>query len=390
LLLQPLRSERGYLGGYLTVKNLWRHCMAESELFRDADFMLAFLRSYFYEDLGLVATLLDPTTSGLESGVAIGHYIADRFNALIRESFRPAAEAFEERVSRLKPGNGAFVSGDLSPAILTHPTLAEKGRERYEAVFHELATEPADPELKALAHMDQWMLAQRETMCLASVPATLRISKKRRVGVFLEGIPMYSGPGLDHVEPGEADGTLQLFVSPTFGYLALVASVGGRIAHLAFLGDVDEDVHKQFLGYNVDRDAVINVSRQSRKTIEELLERGRQRDMGPMWRKELLSLADSIYGHLATVNVAPDRRKATRAAMSETGFWQMLFRDQDLVRSLALLGLASSVGAFDQLQEVFRDHALDYDTAVARLAQAQAASGFPLMGYGGDQNLGFV
>lgn len=62
LLMQPFGSEGGgYLPGYLMVKNLWVHSFyaLHCSHFLDTDFYLQFIRSFFYDDWELVASLLD-------------------------------------------------------------------------------------------------------------------------------------------------------------------------------------------------------------------------------------------------------------------------------------------------------------------------------------------
>src|SRR5512140_1897925 len=61
LLVQPLScAHGGYFPGYLTVKSLWAGCTHKDERFFDPDFFLTFLRSFVYDDMSLVAKLLDP------------------------------------------------------------------------------------------------------------------------------------------------------------------------------------------------------------------------------------------------------------------------------------------------------------------------------------------
>lgn len=62
VLVQPLASAAGgYLPGYLAVKHMWRRLYRQDiRLYGESDLALAYMRSYFYEDLPFAMTLLAP------------------------------------------------------------------------------------------------------------------------------------------------------------------------------------------------------------------------------------------------------------------------------------------------------------------------------------------
>lgn len=121
LLVQPLRSQAGgYLPGYLTVKNV-RHGLfhqTKSERLLDPDFYMMYLRSFFYEDFGLVATLLDPDTwtnpwqaGPTDSVQSLSIYFQRRFAELAKWTSDAELGRFEEAaVSRQTPMEGGLSS----------------------------------------------------------------------------------------------------------------------------------------------------------------------------------------------------------------------------------------------------------------------------------------
>ncbi|MEP6729372.1 MAG: hypothetical protein ABJE10_01985 [bacterium] len=391
LLVQPLDVDAGgYLAGYLTLKQFWPQACDRSDLFEDADFFFAFMKSWFYDDYGLVATLLDPGTVMIDSGNAIAGYLHQRFNDFLAADLAPIAREFERGEERSTPSGNSFTEREFDRPLLTDEEIARAGRERHQALVSELTDDNPDPALQALSHMDAWTLAQRETMCLASVPARIETNSKNRVTVYLEEVPMLGGPGVDGGVPGNEDGTLQIFFSPTFGYVALVASIGDRIAFLHFLGDLDEEIQKQFLGYNVDSQAIIDIGRRSREAVANVLDDANHGHKVDNWRESLAKRVEALYAAGATLAVDAGQGDAVREAMRRTGVWKIVGRNADLVRALALVGLAGSVGALSRSEELFATHGLDHDASMQRLMELGERTGMRLVSRAGKLFVGNV
>ncbi len=108
LYVQPLSAEGGgYLLGYLFVKNLMYLLQNQSNSHKlfDSDFYMTFLRSFIYEDYGLVAMLLDkekqlnPFTMDKQEPVqATFQYLVDRFTQLQKFTTDKILAQFENAV----------------------------------------------------------------------------------------------------------------------------------------------------------------------------------------------------------------------------------------------------------------------------------------------------
>lgn len=382
ILVKPLKgvTDGGYLSGYLGIKGLWWHACARDALFEDADFFFTFLRNYFYEDQGLVSVLLDPGTANLSAGDAIVEHIVARYNTLLSADLSDAAHELERFIAPLKSGDGTLKEIESPPPLLTPEAQARSGKTRYDELYRSIRAEgQADTNIGAVARMHAWTLAQRECMCLASTPVELHISQEHRVGIFIDGVPVYGGPGVGNAKPGSASGKLQLFFSPSYGYVVFVASVDGHAVFVNFLGNVDEKVREQFLGYMLDRDLAVDFYEESRSTLERILAKGSHSGIVDIWRDTLDKAVEDLYGQVSMIQAQPGRAAEIRATMATAGFWDLLDHDGAAIRGLALLGLIQSVGAMDDARELFAASGLSYDETIEHLAATERRTGFPLV-----------
>src|SRR5277367_673352 len=81
----PLAYEGGgYLPGYLSVRSLWLEAAARhSRLLNETDLALMYIRSFFFDDAGLVARLLDPSTRGSASATTIANHFSERVASFV-------------------------------------------------------------------------------------------------------------------------------------------------------------------------------------------------------------------------------------------------------------------------------------------------------------------
>ncbi len=131
LLVHPLdTSDGGYLAGYLFVKKLRRHLLARSNRFRDADFFLCYLRSYFYEDLGFVDTLFDSSAHDTTAHARLFDHFQQRLHRLLdEENLEPHLQVFENHVLRNRTLSvGAEGSGARQGILLTESEIDRGSR----------------------------------------------------------------------------------------------------------------------------------------------------------------------------------------------------------------------------------------------------------------------
>jgi hypothetical protein len=126
LLTTPLSEAKGgYSLGYFLVRSLQRRALAISERFNDSDFFLTYLRSFFYDDLGFTAVLLDPHTHGIASANAIISYFKGRLNQCLASELTDETQLIEW----IKMAEESSENLSLSiPSLLTEEQAAKLGQ----------------------------------------------------------------------------------------------------------------------------------------------------------------------------------------------------------------------------------------------------------------------
>jgi hypothetical protein len=176
LLVQPLDCrDGGYLPGYLGLKMAWRANLLHDKCaaFFDTDFFLQFARSFFFDDWGLVACLLDETRSDAGALDPIGRRLQERLNALaVAPSRVMEAERFERTAKAARPRfdlrTELVETGVIYDDVCGSVELEELGKKRLETAFRELfGSWPTELLERALIAHDLEMLGLANTMTLA-------------------------------------------------------------------------------------------------------------------------------------------------------------------------------------------------------------------------------
>ena len=76
-------EDGGHLAGYMSVKNIRTRAWGESELAGDPELFSMFLRSFIYDDYGLIAHLLDFSLAEHAAANAIATYLHQRLKQLL-------------------------------------------------------------------------------------------------------------------------------------------------------------------------------------------------------------------------------------------------------------------------------------------------------------------
>jgi hypothetical protein len=106
LLARPFSYDGGgYLPGYLAIKVIWRWMTQHRghNIAFDTDFFLNYIRAYFYDDLELVAILLNDEDQDVVATEAIGLHINDRIVKLFKSDFADQMEAYDKLWAEKRP-----------------------------------------------------------------------------------------------------------------------------------------------------------------------------------------------------------------------------------------------------------------------------------------------
>jgi hypothetical protein len=400
LLAQPLGCDKGgYLGGYLAVKFLNATAFAESDKFADSDLFASFLRSYFYEDFGFVAKILDERKHGESSIAEMIQYFRDRMFQFSKCDFDAEATRFENFYAHKLPDARAL--GGRIP-FRTSPDLFTLGWNRLNRLMHELEVKQTDNDLgsRVVRQFCLPILSQRAYMRVGFVPAYVRVSKTgvlyagldndfagslgppenydEKVLRIFGGSPLLSGRAEEGVPPGEGKGRVEVYVSwPPFGVFLIVTLDRKIVFRLLLRG---EEAHFSHVLRTFTATAEFEESdARIRKALSDLLENVSARRSNRALDKAMQQSND-VYQAMALRTVPAHKENGCLKAMKTDGVWGLLNRDFALTRDVSRISL---MGGFVRTRKGLEDLQSDLSwKPLARLSELRdyrQRTGFSLM-----------
>jgi hypothetical protein len=204
--LQP--SVDSYLSGYLFVKNLYRFAVSQCRRFMDTDLFLAFLRAFFYDDLGLVAALLDPETREVDTTNAISLAFQDRIEQFFTADLAAKVARFEEKISRLEETETDFYD---KFNIFNDTKISRIGRERLRALKNMVDAEPVlssnEYPWTYLHELQKDVLLRRYFMRVGSLQVSVSSKDSGEMLISRDGRTFWTS----FLSKGTTEGSVQLF-----------------------------------------------------------------------------------------------------------------------------------------------------------------------------------
>lgn len=359
LLLSPLGLDAGgYLIGYLMVKNYWLSLAVKHERLWDRDLFAMYFIEYIFNDLGLVANILDPEHRDVFAVEALTNYLAGRLTGL--QGLDPNKFLDELEKVRDQPYVRTADEVPATPDLATGEALRKVGLSRLTGLWSELRedSESTDDYVKMLARYDLWSFAQRQIMCIGRMAVQVRMVGTSHVLISVDARPVCILSGLPDVKiEGETSGSLDVFVHPYPGgrFLAVTVSVDDTVVSTYFSRDPGENVRRDFTRYRTDTAAVS----EGEQVLKEYLIATVTEDesMGHVLAAERDILADwttTNYSKFGLKFVRGRDRAQVFRTMQESGFYPVVHRVA-LVRALAVLGITSAFGSMSQVEQWFAE-----------------------------------
>jgi hypothetical protein len=358
------------------VKNLWHHAVSQCERFRDTNLFLTYLRSFFYDDLGFVATLLDTQTAEQFSAEAICQYLQTRFDQFVRADLNADVMEYEQEVSSRGDAPGR-------PPLrnrFTDPHLYELGQSRMIEAVSEMASDAASGTTdEILRLLDGWTIMRRELMSVCSFRVPVSVSGGT-VSVTLNDTPMREVAALPNVEEGEGEGSIDYVFSTSGSYQAFAISLEDTLVSATFGGKVDDNDRELFTKYQVNRSSIMERDRDIRQHLDNILHDGAIGIIRDSIARRVDRVVKGYFRGLALLLVPDDKLEACCEQMHELGFYRFLREDFALVRTLASISLYYSLGFPRHLvSRVLAEEGVDYDTAMASLTSCGIEHGVRLV-----------
>lgn len=388
LLLQPIScAHGGYLAGYLTVKNLWHFATSRCERFADPDLFLMYLRSFFYDDFGLVATLLDSSTAEISSVNAISAYIQRRFQSFFEATFESDIDDFERAVCAMKFGERPT----NLPRFSTSLSRYDLGKRLLESLVDELKADKLENMGDLMRIMDSWTLAQRDIMCIGSLNVSVTMPRPGRVvAKRLERI-VCAGPTLEDVDQADGDGAVEIYLSPSGGYRVFAILLGQKIVALLFFGDVHEKEREQFMSYRLSRAEVDANNDAAHQLLHAFISQKVISIVYSHVDEYNQQIPDQVYLPKALLHVPDDQIDSCINLMQNDGLLPLLKGDLLLLKALAILGLSYSLNLTrSELVKSFSTYDMDLDHSLEQLKRCGEISNIPLVADLEDQILCLV
>lgn len=345
LLLEPMSCAKGgYLPGYMLVKGLWRHAWPKSELFRDSDFFLQYLRAQLFDDWGLVARLLDDNKKDIGALDAIMSHIAARLRNFIEVAvdgdrprrFEAAGADNEYEVLQVRT---KLLHTDIRFHRLDDDADLELGRKRLEeGLAAHFADWTGDALTDAILNQDLTELTERGIVNLGHIkvegqplPEGLQLSR--------DGEPVVTFAAERFPEIAKIAGPLdlELLSLETPGGLCITLRQEGRFLSSIPIGANDLPDHlKTRLSTREER---AERAKLSYELINDALAQADLHVTADAIRGTLRQTLEEWLIPLALMDVGEERLAGIRERMRERGFLNIFGADKELLLDAAVAGL---------------------------------------------------
>jgi hypothetical protein len=376
-LLEPLDcGHGGYLAGYLTVKGMWLDAVRRCSLFSDKELFLAYLRCFIYDDFGLVAHLLNPSTSEIGAINEISNYVQNRFNQYLDADIAADGERFANEVSSLAIG----VNRERNFTLSTNTDLANIGKRRMEELLNQAKTPTDSAFEETIRHIDRWTMAQRDIMCIGSATAQLHVPVPGRIIVQAANGPILAGPHLPDATVSDGECCVEFYISPCGFFKAGVVSQKQVIilSHIISIGKLDERMDWQFKNYRVDRDQNQNLNEMFAEFLETFIKNKPSFVVLKHVREYIAEAPTAIYMNLLAP-VLNGLQEAFAKDMKSTGFSSLLNNDANTVQAIACLSLCCSLTEDKSaIADMMRNAGHDLETTLENAEQIRKDRGIRL------------
>ena len=363
LLTAPLAiSTGGYLIGYLLVKSIWGIALSRCSRFSDTDLFLTYLRSFFYDDMAFVHTILDPDTLEIQTYNSITSYFQSRFQTLVESDLEANVPNFERFVSNRYP---AHIGAN---EIASDPSKFSKGKESLNKLFKEVTVDAPSHAI---------LSAQRELLCVGSAGVRVTVDgnrvsvKERELGLF--------GPTIQDVQKGSGDGSIEVYLAPSTRYIAIAVTRGTELVSYRFLTEVSKEIEEWFRLFILNKSKVDSINKEFNQRLEEFVQ---DTKIGVILRylRSSNSLIQQAYQRRSLLHVPESKLNSVCGSMRQTGFLNLLDQNRDLLEGLALISLGSSLAfSKDTFSHMFKKRGIDFDRCISDLELKSGQYKIPFM-----------
>lgn len=388
-------SSGGHLAGYMTLKTLWARAKRTSHLAWDPELFSMFVRSYFYDDFGLVAKILDPISREHNAVNAIAQYILERIGQLFDLEWDAALQKFLEvdgdaRYRRHDFGSVAYPSPG---GINADDALRRLGMGRLDGLLAELGDPQCQDEGEhSMRRRDLFRLQKRELLCLGALDLHVVANAHGRVLIYpLEGprpheYPIYAVQALEGIDAGDGPGSVEIYLIPAENSRASAIVRGGEVIHVNFEGPISEARKKQFTELFGSRSEDLRILDEQEKTLNSVIAKSVINFIRSQALTTIPAYVDQLYSVTSTLNFPAEKREPAARKLMEGGLRSLCDGDEDFIHALALAGSAGSVTTQkSELEEIASENGIDLLEMLERSESIEQRTGLSTLRAIGDR-----
>jgi hypothetical protein len=347
-----------------------------------------YLRSFFYDDYGLVAQLLDGSVSEHRAVVAIANYIQDRFNQLTNLDWDNQLAEFEKHFERTLPSThaGAQIIHPFPGGLANDPGLHQIGVAGLERIVLELAeSKHADLVQRMMSGFDAHRLRKRELLCLGSLEAEVEVNAYGRVSARAEdsslraNVPFFNTQAEIGVKAGKGPGSVEFYLIPSCQARASAIIRGNEVVHVHLEGKLSDARKEQLSSLFGTRSKDMKIMAEQNANLELVMARNSPGVVRNTAKGALQGAIDQLYLWLVTRTIAEGRRATTAAKLSSGGLYELCGRDREFIHGVAFLGVATSVNTDKtELAEMAKERGIDFAGLLSKAKAVESDSGIAL------------
>jgi hypothetical protein len=383
-------SSGGHLAGYMTVKALWARAKRTSDLAWDPELFSMFVRSYFYDDFGLVAKILDSSKKEHNAVNAIAQYILERASRLFDLEWDTALwkhleDDSDDRYRRHGFGLVAYTSPG---GINVDDELKRLGMVRLDGLLSELDDWRCldDERQRSMRHRDLVRMQKRELLCLGSLDLHVVVNDHGRVLIYpLDGAgrqeyPIYAVQALEGINAGEGPGSVEIYLIPSENARASAIVRGGQIVHVHFEGPISAGRQKHFTGLFGSRSEELRAIDEQEKALNSSIG---ERVINFVRAQALTTIpagVDQLYSVTSTFNFPAEKRESAMSMLIEGGLRSLCDNDEEFIQALAMAGCAGSViTRRSELEKIAVENGIDLNAMLGTASALEERMGFRTM-----------
>jgi hypothetical protein len=185
---------------------------------------------------------------------------------------------------------------------------------------------------------------ERRFMTLGCVEVKVRVGKDGRASIKQNREQEVTHHLAVDLTPGTYDGRVLVLFSTTSRYLLVVLVIHPECYVIRSFGTPDENEWDDLKRYAVNQPISESVHRDLEAGLDEAIETSALQVFMRHTERNAMRAADMVYKWLATLNTREDACDAVMGHLRENGLLTLLDCDTHIVRSLAAISLANTVG----------------------------------------------